>query len=531
MHKITLPTTWRRTFTATFTAVIFTVASYTTGAHALPNGAAALDQSLKPAESCEHLASAAIADTTDNVRFSVANAVQDNGDASTPPVCKVTVTATHPPAGDTENIWIWLPSNGWNGRFQGTGGSGYQGGSQANLTQPLKDGYAAGATDTGHAVNNGSFALNADGTLSWQLVQDNILGVHEMTVAGKALAETYYGKKPHYAYFTGCSTGGRQGTVEAAQYPSDYDGILGGSPAINVTKVRVAQLWGQLLMKQSNDFLPGCKLDAATAAAVQACDTIDGVQDGVITDPTKCHYDPHALVGTVTPCGTITTTDADILAKIWKGAQDSQGNFMWYGQPRGASLTTQNNTVMVNGQLDGMPTSFDMDWIRYFLTQHPDWDWHTLTQDQFEQFFVQSQQEFSLFNDSADLTAFNQAGGKVLWWQGQADQLLAPLGMTSYYDAVARSAGGLHRAQDFARLYMAPGVGHCGGGAGAQPAGQLDALKRWVEQGKAPRTLLAQKTDTNGNVTMERPLCAYPQTATYRGHGLDATKATSFTCK
>jgi feruloyl esterase len=511
--------------------VLLAGSSYTAFATAAPGKSASyVDKSLKPAVSCESLTGTAIHDTTDNVTFAVESAVSDAGGSTTPASCKVTVSATHPPAGDTEQIWVWLPSDGWNGRFQGTGGGGFQGGSQANLLQPLKDGYAAGATDTGHTVNNGSFALNSDGTLNWQLVQDNVVGMHEMTVAGKALTAAYYNKAPQYSYFTGCSTGGRQGITEAAQYPSDYDGILGGSPAINVTKSRVVQLWGQLVMKQSNDFLPGCKLDAATNAAIQACDALDKVTDGIINDPTKCNYDPHALVGTTTPCGTITQTDADVIAAIWQGARDSQGNFMWFGQPRGASLTALNGTQEVNGQLDGKPTSFDTDWIKYFLTQHPDWDWHTLTPAQFEQFYTQSQQEFSLFNDNPDLTAFDRAGGKMLLWQGQADQLLAPQGATYYYDNVADAVGGTHRAQDFVRLFMAPGVGHCGGGVGPQPTGQLDALKNWVEHHRAPATLLAQKKDSDGAVTMSRPLCAYPEAAVYRGHG-DPNKASSFTCR
>lgn len=514
-----------------FVALLCASTGYTAFANAAPGGASYVDRSLRPTKSCASLTNTAIHDTTDNVTFTVSDATADAGDSSTPASCKVTVSATHPPSGDNEQIWIWLPSNGWNGRFQGTGGGGFQGGSQANLMQPLKDGYATGATDTGHTVNNGSFALNSDGTLNWQLVQDNVVGVHEMTVAGKALSAAYYSKAPQYSYFVGCSTGGRQGITEAAQYPSDYDGIMGGSPAINVTKSRIVQLWGQLVMKQSNDFLPGCKLDAATNAAVQACDMLDNVKDGIINDPTKCHYDPHALIGTNTPCGTITKTDADVIAAIWQGARDSQGNFMWYGQARGSSLTALNGTQEVNGQLDGKPTSFDTDWIKYFLTQHPDWDWHTLTPAQFEQFFTQSQQEFSLFNDNPDLTAFNKAGGKMLLWQGQADQLLAPQSASSYFDNVADVVGGAHKAQKFVRLFMAPGVGHCGGGVGPQPTGQLDALKDWVEHHKDPDTLLAQKKDSSGNVTMSRPLCAYPEMATYRGHGHDPNKASSFTCK
>jgi feruloyl esterase len=511
-------------------AAIFAGTTYTTFANAA-TPASYVDMSLKPTQTCDSLKGTAIHDTSDNVTFTVQTTTNDAGDATTPASCRVLVTATHPPSGDNENIWIWLPSSGWNGRFQGTGGGGYSGGSQTNLVQPLKDGYATGATDVGHTVSDGSYGLNADGTLNWQLVEDNILGEHEMTVAGKALTQAFYSKKAQYSYFTGCSAGTRQGIAEAQRYPNDYNGVEGGSPAINVTEQRVVGLWGQLVMLQAHDFLPQCKLDAATTAAVQACDGLDGVKDGVINDPQKCTYDPHALVGTSTACGTITQTDADVIKKIWDGAHDSQGNFMWYGLARGASLTSLNNTGQVNGQLDGLPSSLMTDWVKYFLTQHPNWDWHTLTQAQFEQFFTQSEQEFGLIlGDNPDLSGFRQAGGKMILWQGQSDQLLAPQGATSYYDKVTNALGGQRRVQDVARLFMAPGVGHCGGGAGPQPTGVLPALVQWVEHGKAPDTLLAQKTDNQGNVTQTRPLCAYPETAVYKGHGRDTNKASSFTC-
>ena len=130
-------------------------------------------------------------------------------------------------------IWIGLPMTGWNGRFMGTGGGGFSGGSAGGVNQPVTQGFAAGATDTGHEGGSGSFALSADGGLEWQLIRDNAhLGIHEMTVTGKALTEAFYGEAPRYSYFSGCSTGGRQGLMEAQRYPADYDGIVSRAPAI-----------------------------------------------------------------------------------------------------------------------------------------------------------------------------------------------------------------------------------------------------------------------------------------------------------
>ena len=520
----------RRSLLLLLLAALFVGSTYTTIANAITPPATAV--SANPTRTCASLTSVPISDGTDNVTFTVAQAVSDPGASGAPAACKVTVTATHPPAGDTENISIWLPASGWNGRFQGTGGGGYTGGSISSLAEPLSEGYATGETDTGHTVSGGSFALNPDGTLNWQLVQDSVLGIHEMTVAGKTLTASFYGHKARYSYFTGCSAGTRQGITEAQQYPSDYDGVEGGSPAINVTIQRVVGLWGQMVMQQAGDFLPQCKLDAATAAAVKACDNLDGVKDGVINDPTKCMFNPQTLVGTSTSCGTITQTDATILKKIWQGPKDTQGNFLWYGLAMGSSLSSLNGTGTVNGQLDGMPSSLMTDWVKYFLLQNPNWDWHTLTPAQFEQLLTQSKQEYGIvLGDNPDLTAFRNNGGKMVLWQGWSDQLLAPQGATTYYDKVVDVIGGLGKTQDFARLFMAPGVGHCGGGAGPQPTGQLQALVDWVEHGKAPKTLTAQKTDpTTGNVIETRPLCAYPEVAVYKGHG-DTNKASNFDCR
>ena len=163
---------------------------------------------------------------------------------------------------------------------------------------PVAQGYAAGATDTGHEGGSGSFALDANGRLNWQAIQDNAyLGIHDMTVVGKALTQAYYGKAPRFSYFVGGSTGGRQGLMEAQRYPNDYDGIVSACPAINWHRFLPADLWPQVVMLAATNFMPKSKFDAATAAAVAACDALDGVTDGVIDDPTRCAYDPKALVG------------------------------------------------------------------------------------------------------------------------------------------------------------------------------------------------------------------------------------------
>jgi feruloyl esterase len=210
--------------------------------------------------------------------------------------------------------------NDWSRRFQGVGGGGFVEGHPDSPSVPaLQAGYATAGTDTGHVGSggNGAFALNSDGTLNWQLIDDfSYIGIHEMTVAAKAVIAAYYGSGPKYSYFNGCSTGGRQGYMEAQRYPTDYNGIAAGAPAINWDRFMVAQLWGELQMNLANNFVPQCKFAAANEAAVAACDGLDKVEDGVIGAWQDCKFDARSLVGTVTPCGTITAADADIINKI-----------------------------------------------------------------------------------------------------------------------------------------------------------------------------------------------------------------------
>jgi hypothetical protein len=217
--------------------------------------------------------------------------------------------------GDKVRIWIGIPLSNWNGRFMGTGGGGFFGGSARGINHPVAQGYATGATDTPHTSVNGSFALDADGRLNWQLIRDNgHVGIHEMTVVGKALTEALYGTAPRYSYFNGCSTGGRLGLMESQRYPQDYDGIVAGAPAINWKKFHPQQLWGPVLMNAMANPVENCKLTAATAAAFAACDPNDGVKDGVIEDPQSCNYDPKELICTSAgSCGSFTEADATVI--------------------------------------------------------------------------------------------------------------------------------------------------------------------------------------------------------------------------
>jgi len=477
---------------------------------------------VRPVRTCDSLAKVRLPNT------SIESAAAD---PENPGICRVTAITTHPPSGDKVRIWIGIPTENWNGRFLGIGGGGFVGGNPAGVNQPVALGYAAGSTDTGHEGGSGSFALDTNGRINWQLIRDNAhLGIHEMTLTGKALTQAMYGVAPRYSYFNGCSTGGRQGLMEAQRYPQDYDGIVSGAPAINWTRFVPQEVWGAVQMNAAENPVPACKLAAATAAAIAACDGIDGVRDGVIEDPKRCTYDPKALIGTsAADCGAFTEADADLIRKFWEGPRRQDGSFLWYGQARGTDL----NALYGSRGTPPKPQAFGiaLDWFRYFLAQNAQFDFGTVTPAAYERFWDQSVEEYGIVigTDNPDLTAFRDHGGKAILWHGWSDQLITPEGTIDYYKRVEQLMGGPKKTAAFVRLFLAPGVAQCAGGAGPAPYGQLDAVRAWVEDGKAPDTLTAARRDQTGSITRSRPLCQYPLVAKYKGAG-STDDAVNFVC-
>jgi feruloyl esterase len=482
----------------------------------------ALIPNAKAVRSCESLASVALPNTT----IESAALAPNNQN-----VCLVTAVTTHPPLGDKVRIWVAIPMSNWNGRFLGNGGGGFSGGSAGSVNGPAGAGYASGATDTGHEGASGSFALDANGRLNWQSIRNNAhIGIHEMTVTGKALTQAVYGVAPKYSYFNGCSTGGRQALSEVQRYPQDYNGVVSAAPAINWNRFHIQLLWGPVAMNAARNPVAPCKLDAATAAAVAACDAIDGVKDGVIEDPKRCNYDPKPLIGTSAgDCGSFTEADVNVIRKLWEGPRKADGTFLWYGLPRGADLKALWTS---RGEpLRPVPFGIAMDWFRFFLTQDPKFDGNTITPALYERLWDQSVEQYGpvFGTDNADLTAFRDRGGKAIVWHGWGDQLITAEGTVDYYNRVQQQMGGAKRTSEFVRLFMAPGVGHCSGGTGPAPGGQLEALQAWVEEGKAPESLLATRPGQNGAPNRTRPVCAYPMVAKYKGSG-STDDAANFSC-
>lgn len=454
-----------------------------------------------------------------------------------PDFCAVSLTQTDQ-AGNQIHIAVWLPAK-WNGNFQGIGGGGYSCGitytpffagiPAGSLQEAVDSGYAGASTDCGLTLaqsETGSFALNSNGTLNTPLIDDfTYAGIHDMSVAGKAVTQLYYQARLRDSYFYGCSTGGREGLKEAQTFPADYNGIVSGSPAINWTQFIPSELWPELVMLQSNDFLPSCIQTAFTNAVIAAC--ADG--SGVIENPSACHFNPFKLVGEVTPCGTITKTDAAVMEKIWDGPV-VDGKHLWYGLEPGASTLSLAATTTSNGTTSAEPFPIPVGWLQYWVTQNPGLNWQTITYQQFVQYFEQSISEFGVIaTNNPNLSAFERDGGKILIWHGLADQLIFPQGTIQYYQRVQDTLGAKNTAT-FARLFLAPGAQHCAAAAGPAPANPLQDVVNWVEHGQAPATILATGgVDPSTNQDTQRPLCAYPYLSEYVSGNPDSLS--SYACK
>ena len=507
--------------------------------------AAAPRLAAAPGASPTACSASAIQATLHLAHVTVGSAATVSGGSFTPPgatpitglpsFCAAALAQTDS-AGNTINIEVWLPA-AWNGRFEGVGGGGYSCGiSWSALAGGIQSGYATASTDCGVPAADeltGQWGLTSNNTLNWPLIDDfAYAGIHDMSVAGKAVTAGFYSHAPSYSYFDGCSTGGREGLMEAQRYPGDYNGIVSGAPAINWTQFIPSELWPELVMKQSHDYLPTCKENAFTEAVVKACGHADGTTSPFIADPADCHWNPARLVGLVTPCGTITATDARVMEQIWAGPTSTDGQKLWYGLEPGASLTGLAGTVTTDGVTSASPFPITVAWLQDYLKQDPSWNWQTLTYSQFDQLFAQSVSEFSatIATNDPNLSQFRKDGGKILIWHGLADQLIFPQGTINYYQRVQQAMGGARPTDSFARLFLAPGAQHCASAAGPAPANPLAAVVSWVEQGKAPASILATVTDpATGVVTLSRPLCAYPATARYTGHG-STNDARNFRC-
>jgi Tannase and feruloyl esterase len=440
-----------------------------------------------------------------------------------PPFCRV--SAVIAPAIRFE---VWLPLQSWNGKFEGTGNGGYAG---VIVYSELADGvrrhYATADTDMGHESTSpdpGRWALGHHELI----VDQGYLAQHLTAERSKAIVRAFYGKRPRLSYFVGCSSGGWQGLTEAERYPHDYDGIVAGAPAMQVIHLHAGTIWTYLAAHR----IAPAKFHLVASAVLAECDASDGVKDGLLSDPLACDFSPRELAckGGENPSKCLTPVEVKAFEDIYSGLHDASGKPIYPGWPLGtetALLLTRQPFVAALAA----STFKDM------VYDDPDWDFHHIDYDQAVRLGDRKLGAI-LNNSSPDLSAFRRAGGKLILWHGWSDPLISTLHTLEYYEAVAAFFAGGHPAneleaiahiQNFARLFLLPGVYHCGGGPGPARFDALGALEGWVERGVAPRRIVASHV-SHGVVTMTRPLCAYPQVAKYTGHG-STDVAASFVCR
>ena len=504
---------------------------------------------------CEGLKSAKIADTTIISAEAVPAGDLTTADKVTrkdmPAFCRVVASVKDAPDSDVR-VELWMPNEGWKGVFHVNGNGGYAGVLAYNygaMEAAIKRGYASAETDLGMApatpLDGDALVGHPDKWKDW-----GMLGTHEAAVAGKQIAKAFYGADAKRSYYTGCSTGGQQGLIEAEYFPEDFDGILAGAPVVNRTWGHAVAVTGY----RAANLKPGHKLSDAnlallTKSAVAACGAnSNGLKsDPFIADPLTCNFEPAALTckgAAADDC--LTPEQVETAKAIYLGPADKNGKPLYYGQLPGSESGVFNwGFLEAPGNAPGEP-GFDglFKWVF-----GPNWDWRTFDVEP-DMAKVDAVLGPALNGAvTGDVAKFRDRGGKLIFFQGWADPIV-PVGQTvNFYKDLMSKFGGEEKTKEFARLFMVPGMGHCGFGTGpnrfdsaafggVQPPAldpQHDiftALSHWVEDGVAPAQVIATKFvdgDASKGIEMQRPLCPYPERAWYKGDG-DTNSAANFVC-
>jgi feruloyl esterase len=439
---------------------------------------------------------------------------------------------------------VWLPENDWNGRFVGAGNGGFAGSiGYDELVNYLKRNFAVAGSDAGHQ------AEATDASWAYQhpeKVKDfGWRAVHLTRLRAAEIITAFYGKHDDKAYFDSCSDGGREALMEAERFPGDYNGILAGAPAnawstmlgTAVSIVRARQI-------DPHAYFSDLKLPAIQKASLDACDGIEGVKDGILNDPAKCHFDPQVLLckGEETlEC--LTAPQIQTLKSIYSGPTDRDGKSLFPGFTPGDENGWREWLI---GQDPTGPSGFRYleNYFRYIITGDP--TWNAIAADPAVS-LRQSREKAGadLDSDNPDMSKFAAGGGKLILYHGWNDPAISPWNTVNFYKEVQQKMG-VTNAASFLRLYMAPGVEHCAGGPGPSFFGQFgletakgskyglfDSLVNWVEKGSPDDEIFATKYGAGESgaprVIMTRPLCAYPKAVKYSGSG-DTNDAVNFTC-
>jgi feruloyl esterase len=440
--------------------------------------------------------------------------------ATLPVFCRV--TATLQPASDSKiRIEVWMPVSGWNGKFQAVGNSGWGGTINYNdLAVALASGYATASTDTGHNDTSAAFGLGHP-TL---LIDYSYRAIHEMTVQAKAIINAYYGNEPRLSIFSGCSYGGHQAQVEALRYPADYDGIVAGDPSLNWIRLHVARIATFAFVHRSDEsYIPPSKYPALHEAVLQACDALDGVKDGIIEDPTRCHFDPEVLeYKSADGPDCLTSAQVETARALYSPVKDPRTGKKVQPQmvEPGSELSW---SVLAGPRLMATPLT------EYLKSLDPSWDGHRFNPASDFDTMLRANVGLVDLDDAnlAPLKTFFDRGGKLLMYHGWADASVPPLDSVEYFQTIVKQLGEGVVGKSV-QLYMIPGMYHCGGGPGTDTFDKTAVIEDWLVRGAAPDKIIASHL-TSGRVDRTRPLCPYGEMATYKGSG-SIDQAGSFIC-
>ena len=462
-----------------------------------------------------------------------------------PAFCRV--TGTIKPSSDSNiQFEVWLPAAGWNGKFQGAGNGGFAGSvNYGSMAAAVNHGYATASTDTGHQGT----AIDAGWALGHpeKILDFGYRAIHETAEQAKAIIRAFYGEAPRRSYFSSCSNGGRQALMEAQRFPADYDGIIAGAPANFWTHLLTQAMWDiQATMRDPASYISANKLPAIEAAVLAHCDAMDGVKDGVVDDPSRCHFDPSELLCKGAESDScLTMPQVSALKKIYAGPRTSTAQQIMPGFPPGGETGGGGWGLWVTGPAPGksLQFAFGTNFFANMIYNNAAWDFHTFNVDAGLK-AADNKMAGTLNATDPDLTRFRQRGGKLILYHGWNDAAIPAENSIHYYQNVQAKMGNRNVAE-FVRLYMVPGMQHCYGGPGPDMIGQLGitggdpqhdlnaALERWVEQGTAADQIIATKyksgMDPAGGVVRSRPLCPYPAVASWNGKG-STDDAANFVC-
>jgi feruloyl esterase len=482
--------------------------------------------SVATAATCDSLKTITLPDATvDSVQIVAAGTFQQPGGragrgnamADLPAFCRVAITSR--PSSDSDiKIEVWLPAENWNQKYQAVGNGAWTGSiGYAAMADALRRGYATSSTDTGHVGGSASFAMGHPE----KAIDFAYRSEHEMVLKSKAIINAFYGSTPKYSYWNGCSAGGRQALKEAQMFPADFDGIIAGSPGADWSgRSAQAARVNQLLEKEDARLTPALQ-KLLHDAVVNACDAQDGVKDGLLSKPASCKFDPAVLQCKSGQTGDCLSTAQVATVKAMYSPLKMHGR-----ETAGLAYGSELNWTDLGWSQSARATGLDH--YRYLVFNDPEWAISKLNveTDPGKLDDGPSGQVNAL---NADLKPFFARGGKLLMYHGWADPQISPLNATTYYEQVVKAAGGAGKISGSYRLFMAPGMAHCGGGEGPNDFDKVGTLEQWVEKGKAPDQIVASHSK-GGAVDRTRPLCPYPQVATYKGSG-SIDEAANFACK